>query len=256
MPRRARQRSESGIYHIILRGINRQNIFEDEADNRKFLEVLQRYKQISEYELYAYCLMGNHVHILLHVGKEPLEQIMRRICGSFVYWYNKKYERVGNLFQDRFKSEPVEDDSYFLTVLRYIHQNPLKAGLVNNIGQYKWSSYDLYANPETKSILVDSDFVLRIFNGDSDKAVQGFIDFHKQIKDAPCLEIDDSYRISDQKALEIIRSLCKINNGRELQKIGREQRDSYLKQLKGTYKLSIRQIERLTGINRGVVFRA
>jgi REP element-mobilizing transposase RayT len=73
--------------------------------------------------------MGNHVHILLKVGNEPLEQMMRRICGSYVYWYNKKYQRTGNLFQDRFKSETVENDNYFLIVLRYIHQNPLKAGL-------------------------------------------------------------------------------------------------------------------------------
>jgi REP element-mobilizing transposase RayT len=114
IPRRAREKSNSGIYHIFLRGINRQDIFEDGEDSQKFLDALQRYKEISAYSLYAYCLMGNHVHLLLQVGVEPLAQFMRRICGSYVYWYNKKYKRIGNLFQDRFKSEPDKDDANFL----------------------------------------------------------------------------------------------------------------------------------------------
>ena len=129
MPRTARKKSKSGIYHIIMRGINRQTIFEDEEDCAQFLEALQRYKEKSNYQVYAYCLMGNHVHLLVKIGIELLEQVMRRLCGSYVYWYNNKYQRVGNLFQDRFKSEPVEDDQYFQIVQRYIHQNPVKAGL-------------------------------------------------------------------------------------------------------------------------------
>ncbi len=115
MPRTARQKSESGIYHVIMRGINRQTLFEDEEDSTKMLHTLQRYREKSKYELYAYCLMGNHLHLLLKEGQEPLETVMRRICGSYVLWYNKKYERVGYLFQDRYKSEPVDTEAYFLT---------------------------------------------------------------------------------------------------------------------------------------------
>lgn len=133
MPRTARIKSESGIYHIIMRGINRQILFEDEEDCTKFIQVLQRYKEICEYKLYAYCLMGNHLHLLMMEGKEPLETVMRKICGSYVFWYNKKYSRIGYLFQDRFKSEPVEDEAYLLTVFRYIFQNPLKAGITNKL---------------------------------------------------------------------------------------------------------------------------
>ncbi len=118
MPRTARKRSESGIYHIILRGINRQAIFNDDEDRKKFKDTLRRYKEVCEFYLYGYCFMGNHLHLLLSVGHEPLEQIMRRI---------------GNLFQDRFKSEPVESDAYLLTVLRYIHLNPVKAGMVKEV---------------------------------------------------------------------------------------------------------------------------
>jgi len=133
VPRAARIKSESRIYHIIMRGINRQILFEDEEDCTKFIQTLQRYKEISEYKLYAYCLMGNHLHLLLREGKEPLETVMRRICGSYVFWYNKKYDRIGYFFQDRFKSEPVDDEVYFLVELRYIFQNPLRAGITNKI---------------------------------------------------------------------------------------------------------------------------
>jgi len=129
MPRQARRKSESGIYHIMLRGINQQQIFEDEEDSLRFLETLLKYKEQCGYEIYAYCLMGNHIHILLKEGKENLTLVLKRIAGSYVYWYNWKYRRSGHLFQDRFKSEPVEDDEYFLTVIRYIHQNPIKAGI-------------------------------------------------------------------------------------------------------------------------------
>ena len=140
MPRLPRQKSESGIYHIMLRGINQQTIFEDEEDYLKFIETLKEYKAVSGYKVFAYCLMSNHIHILIKVEKEDLDLIMKRIGGSYVYWYNWKYYRKGHLFQDRFKSEVVEDDAYFLTVLRYIHQNPVKAGIIKNIDQYKYSS--------------------------------------------------------------------------------------------------------------------
>jgi len=116
-----------------MRGINRQSIFEDEEDKHKFIETFARYTEISCYRLFAYCLMDNHIHILLEEQKEPLAMIMKRISSSYVLWFNRKYGRCGHLFQERFKSETVDNDRYFLTVLRYIHQNPLKAKLVKDI---------------------------------------------------------------------------------------------------------------------------
>ena len=96
MPRRARRKSESGIYHIMLRGINRQVIFEDEEDNLKFLETLKNYKAVSGYKLFAYCLMSNHIHLLLRVEKEDLDLIIKRIAGSYVYWYNWETQGDGS----------------------------------------------------------------------------------------------------------------------------------------------------------------
>ena len=112
--------------------------------------------------------------------KEPLEQVMRRICGRYVYWYNLKYNRIGNLFQDRFKSEPVEDDAYFLTVIRYIHRNPIKKpDLVNRLDEYRWSSFNEYIN---NTQLIDADFALNMFSTDREKAIKLFVEHNNEQK--------------------------------------------------------------------------
>ena len=197
MPRVSRIRSKSGIYHIIMRGINCQTIFEDEEDYERFIETLKKYRETCGYELYAYCLMGNHLHILLKEGKELLEQVMRRICGSYVYWYNQKYERIGNLFQDRYVSEPVEDDTYFLTAIRYIFQNPVKAELVASTKDYMWSNYNEYL---IKNKMTDVNFVLDMFNNNREIATKSFIEFINKPNEDTCLDIKENYRITDKDA--------------------------------------------------------
>ena len=115
MPRKARVVSKTKIYHVILRGVNQQVIFEDEEDFQYFITVLEKCKEICAYKIFVYCLMNNH-----------------------------KYDRIGHLFQDRFRSEPVETERYFLTVVRYIFQNPVKAGIVPAVNQYQWCNYQAY----------------------------------------------------------------------------------------------------------------
>ena len=141
MPRTARIKTESNIYHVMMRGINRQDIFEDEEDRYRFMTVLGRCKELSEFKLHAFVLMSNHIHLLIEPVGEPLEVIFKRICTSYAVWFNRKYMRAGHLFQDRFRSEGVGTDQYYKTVLRYIMQNPIKAGMVSSMEQYRWSSY-------------------------------------------------------------------------------------------------------------------
>lgn len=253
MPRVPRKKSKSGIYHIVMRGINRQTIFEDDEDCEKFIQTLQKYKEVCEYELYSYCLMGNHLHILLKEGKEPLEQVMRRICGSYVYWYNWKYERVGNLFQDRYRSEPVEDDAYFLAAMRYIYQNPVKAGLTAYVGEYPWTNYNDYIR---KNKMTDVNAGLFMFSTNIEKAKKNFIEYVEKPDDAVCLDIEEKHRISDKDAGKIIRDLCKIDHATDMQRFDILTRNSFLRELKERYYLSIRQIERLTGINRSIIFKS
>ena len=252
MPRAPRTKSKSNIYHIIMRGINRQAIFEDIEDREKFIQTLQKYKDICQFKLYAYCLMDNHLHLLLMVDKEPLETVIRRICGSYVLGYNNKYDRVGNLFQDRFKSEPVENDKYFVTALRYIIQNPVKAGMVTKIEDYQWTNYTDYIK---QSNMTDTDFAIDIFSKDRKKGLEKFLEYINTQNDDKCMEINDKHSIRDDDARKIIKVHCKVDQGIELQKLDTHERDTYLKDLKEEYGLSIRQIERLTGINRGIIQR-
>jgi len=252
MPRKPRKKSQSGIYHILMRGINRQVIFEDEDDYSCFLQILGKYKKPCGYEVYAYCLMGNHIHILLKEGQEPLEKVMRRIGGSFVYRYNTKYERIGPLFQDRFKSEAIENDRYFLTVLRYIHQNPVKAGIVEKPEHYKWSSMAEYMG---KLGIVDTAFALSFFGEEKEKAREALRQFCEVENDDCCLDLEQIKMLSDKEAKDLILKVCRIQNPFELQNLEKSHRNELLKELKEKYNLSIRQISRLTGINRGIVLR-
>ncbi len=247
MPRQARQKSESGIYHIMLRGINKQQIFLDDEDYGKFLWVLHAVKETSEFRLFAYCLMGNHIHLLIKCEKEPLEQIFRRIGSTFVYWYNVKYQRVGHLFQDRFKSEPINDESYLFTVIRYIHQNPIKASICNNIGDYRYSSFREYCG---NAWLIDSDYILQMMPMDA------FVAYNNQSNEDKCLENDDNLikKLTDEQAMEIIRLYSGCNNPDEFQQIKPGEQGELFEKLKEEG-LSLRQISRLTGAKMSVIRR-
>ncbi|SCL85570.1 MULTISPECIES: transposase [Tissierellales] len=142
--KKSKKKSSTEIYHAMLRGINGQIIFQDNEDYEKLVQTIREYKEVCGYEIYAYCLMDNYIHLLIKEEKEELGIVFRRIGTKYVYWYNCKYERSGHLFQDRYKSEVVENDKYFLTVLRYIYQNPVKVGIENDIAKYPWSSYNEY----------------------------------------------------------------------------------------------------------------
>ena len=153
MPRQPRKSSGTGIYHVMMRGINHQTIFEDEEDNYQFINTLDRMRVRYDDEgnpsgsnctYYAYCLMGNHFHLLIREREESVGETIKRIASSYVYYYNRKYGRDGHLFKERFKSEPVNDMAYFTVLLRYIHQNPVKAGIVENVKDYEFSSWGEY----------------------------------------------------------------------------------------------------------------
>ncbi len=250
MPRRARDKSKRGIYHIILRGQNRQILFEDDEDREKFIETLRNARTKSGCAIYAYCLMGNHIHLLLHEKEEGIGIIMRRIGASYVYWYNWKYKRCGHLFQDRYKSDAVEDDKYFLTVLRYIHQNPAKAGLVKKAEEFKWSSYGDYMSGKG---ITDTEFPLSILDTNLGRALDGFREFHEEQNSDICLEADEKFRLRDEDALEIIKSKCCIKSGSQLNDTAN--RDQLIRELKQEG-ISTRQLERLSGISRTRILKA
>ena len=242
MARMTRKKSESGIYHIMLRGINRQTVFLDEEDNRHFMEVLELCKEISEYRVYAYCLMGNHVHLLLQTGKEPLELAMKRIGTRYVVWYNAKYDRVGHLFQDRYKSEPVENDAYFLTVLRYILRNPVKAGICEKPEAYELSSAKDYANGGG---LTDTTFAEGMLGREE------LLRFLSEPNEDVCMD-DRPSRLNDKAAAKRFCELVGAADLKDAAEIVSTHPGRYIPELKKAG-LSIRQICRLTGISFGIV---
>ncbi|MDR2569046.1 MAG: transposase [Oscillospiraceae bacterium] len=202
MPRRGRARSTTDIYHVMLRGINQQNIFEDDEDCHKMIQILIDVKEKSKFELYSYCLMGNHCHLLLKTLDEDIALIFKRICVRYVYWYNLKYKRIGHLFQDRFRSEVVENDRNFLSVLNYIHQNPVKAGMCVLLSDYKWSSYNEYM---VKPRVIDTEFVFSLINK---KELEKFHNIENTENVDKLMEYKAPiYRLSDAESKELIKKI-------------------------------------------------
>ena len=245
MPRALRIRSASGIYHVMFRGINRQQIFEDEEDNLVYLHTLKEYKQKCGYKIFAYCLMGNHVHLLIKEGEEPLGQVFKRIGARYVYWYNTKYKRVGHLFQDRFKSEAVENIPYLYTVISYIHQNPVKAGICKYPEEYLYSSFPEYLGQPD---LVDIDHLEQYISRET------AIELSRKQMDEECMEMTDSpmFRVTDQQAKQIMEKVTGCGNVAAFQSLDYEERNKGIRILKGSG-LSLRQISRLTGVSYYVV---
>jgi putative transposase len=251
MPREARKKSRSGIYHIMLRGINRQTIFEDDEDKARFIETLKKYKEVSNYKLYSYCLMDNHIHLLLKESEETISEAIKRISSSYVYWYNMKYERCGHLFQERFKSENVESKAYFLTVLRYIHQNPIKAGLTRNIFEYRWTSINEYVS---EANLVDVELGLKLFSSDRKAATKLFINYLHEYSDDRCLDDKVKVRTSDHEVREYLYKIG-IPDITALQQMEKDKRDVALTKLKEINGVTVRQLSRITGISKSVIQR-
>lgn len=251
MPRDSRKRSRTGIYHVVFRGINKQIIFEETEDYKKFLYVLMDCKEKSGFKIFAYCLMSNHVHLLIKEGTENLGVAFRRLGASYVYWYNLKYSRNGHLFQDRFRSDAVEDQRYFLTVLRYIHQNPVKAGIVKDPGDFKWSSYREYLMPyNNKYTLCEKSYVLKMFSWN----LNAFKEHCRQACDEKIMKFTEAVKLNDMQATKAISDISGVNAPGDVQKYEKEQRNLMLKKFK-VAGIPMKQIARLTGISYGVIRR-
>lgn len=248
MSRQPRKISKSNINHIILRGNNKQIIFEDCNDYLHFIDILIFYKEECHFKIYAYCIMNNHVHLLVEHTSTNLDVIMKKIEVKFVRWYNNKYQRIGNLFQDRFKSEPITDEAYFLTVFRYIHQNPIHAGLEDALGSYPWSSYRDYLHKDSSFVNIQK--ALSLFPSHSD-----CLTFLNSYSDTKCLEHYSSIRLPDEEALKIIQSKTPCSSPSDFQHMVLSTRNQYLKLLHDEG-ITLRQLSRLTGISRTAITQA
>jgi putative transposase len=248
LPRNAREKSITGIYHIMLRGIDKRNLFFDDEDRARFIENLIKSREKGKFENLGYCLMDNHIHLLLKES-EDIGTSMKRITVSYAGWNNRKYERTGHLFQNRYLSEPVEKEGYLLTVLRYIHQNPVKAGIVKAAADYQWSSYQQYRQYYCgQDSLVKGDLIRAYFN-----SYNSFNDYMSAYNNDKCLEMLRTERFNDERLLQMI---CKKHDVGELLVIPKIERDALIKDIYSDSNTSIRQLSRVLGISKAIVAEA
>jgi len=177
MARKPRLHVPGGIYHVLIRGNGGDDIFFNKEDQTRFLLLLQEGTERFDYRLLTFCLMTNHIHLVIQVSDIPLSKIVQNVSFRYTKFINKKKKRTGHLFQGRYKAILVDGDSYLLELVRYIHNNPVRAGLVNDPVDYPWSSHCAYLGKNDIPFLT-TDLVLGQFGNKlsvSCKRYQNFV---------------------------------------------------------------------------------
>ncbi|PHQ79292.1 MAG: hypothetical protein COB66_07130 [Coxiella sp. (in: Bacteria)] len=230
MPRKLRIHYDQAIYHVMMRGNYKQTVFYDDADYAYFIKLLQRAIKKFNCKLHLYCLMTNHIHLVLEVSNIPMGKIIQAVTSPFTRICNKKYERNGHAFSGRPLAKLVCDDLYLLELCYYVHRNPLKAGMVNDLNDYPWSSHHAYLQGSDDSWMTTAyvQELLKHYIGEN-KSYADFMSYHEQINVEPkfCnfdvngeLIIRDSvnHKIKSSKRLdlsqfsiaEIISDICNL----------------------------------------------
>lgn len=178
MSRTSRLKGENAFYHVMQRGNAKKEIFRDSRDKERYLQALKMQQHKYGFELYSYCLMDNHIHLLLGAAGADISDVMKGLNVSYVQYFNKKHACCGHLFQGRFKSEIVDTDSYLLQASKYIHLNPVTAKIVNNPIDYSWSSYGIYMGQlHDEYRLLNTALILSIATLDTNSAVSAYQSF-------------------------------------------------------------------------------
>ena len=251
-----RKQSPTDFYHLYSRGNGRQIIFEDPSDNDRFLFCLARALKESNTSLYAYCLMSNHYHLVIKSQYASLADFAYELNCNYARYFNRAHNHVGHLFQDRFCSEPIHDDEYFLSAIRYVHRNPVEARITTTC-DYPWSSYAAYLEASTSSIQsaaasvpVETSTALAMLGG-----VEAFKDFHAH-SGKQSFEDDAPMRtqLATADILSVARRALDGADPLTIKSLPRKERDRDIRLLKSS-RLSIRQIALITGISRSAIQR-
>lgn len=250
MTRKIRLISCTGYYHVVLKGVGNMIIFEDSKDYRFFLNAIKRVKDEMGIEVNAYCLISNHVHLLLNDNGNGLDNVMQKLEIIYAKHYNWKYDRQGPLFKGRFFSKPIISDNQFLAVFKYIIRNPEKAG-ISAVEDYEWGCYMEYIDGENcHRHIIDDAKALEMFGGVA------------ELKEALRKSFSDDERVSivgtfatDEEVMEHIRLLYGENFLENIKKSGKKDRNKGIAMLKKNG-ICNSQLERITGFSRSIVQRA
>lgn len=248
MPRTSRQKSETNFYHIVTRGNNKGKLFFHPSDYKKFLKVLEQ-KLCEDIHLYAYCLMSNHVHMLIQADYEALSKFMKRLDTTYAMYFNYRYDCVGHVFEDRYKSEPVQSKTHYWNTIRYIHNNPVKAGMVLEAEKYPWSSMKGYY--EGNNWLIDRNSSVILHSRFENQ--QQWIQYHNGYGEYLYLDVEEDTKQMKQLLCEKeIKRLCKrycLNNIWEL-RIHTDAMGKFMMKIRNNYHMTYSEIEKYTGIKR------
>lgn len=245
MTRVARALSELGHYHVMLKGCAGQLIFEDDDDRLYFLNLLNSRFTSAHIRLLAWCLMDNHVHLLFDDLDNQMSVAMHAIDTAYAKHFNQKTGRRGPVFQERFKSVIISDDKQLLRCVRYIHDNPAKAG-ISSAPLYRWSSFhEYFSHPE----ICDCEGILNLFGG-----TEAFYLSSTDGKPNPYF-MPEGKHISDMDALEVARALLAPHEPYQLKTLPKSERNRLLAVLRHRG-FTIDQISRLTGIGTNIIQRA
>lgn len=183
MPRKPRIHIDDGFYHVLSRGNNKQEIFFQPSDYTYYLSILDKYGPLNDVTLHAYVLMPNHVHLIVQTGSTPLAKFMQVVQQTYAQGFNRRYDRVGHVFQGRYKAPLIEDDAYLLALIRYIHLNPVRAHLCTDPLQYPWSSHHHYMTGRGPGLVTTTfvESILATFGGKT-------IDDYELLPEAASLE--------------------------------------------------------------------
>jgi putative transposase len=257
MPRLPRKYDDIGIYHIMVRGNAKQDIFIDSQDKRKFIKTIIQKRIEGLFAIYAFCIMSNHAHLIVKEEKESISKFMKRITISYAFYFNAKYDRVGHVFQDRFKSEAIKDDSYLLSAIRYVHNNPEKAGIMNK-ENYPWSSYKWYVSPDIDNKLTGVSEVLKMFSLDIEESVKIFKKFSNKVETREFLDINQGRNINKDNVEQFLNKFLNKNSMIKddlCKKKYVKQRNDLIRTLVSNSNISRRNISEIIGLNRETVRR-
>lgn len=253
MARQARTISPTDYYHVIMRGNNRTSIFSNHSQKQYFRDLLKEQKEECLLEIAGYCIMDNHVHIAVKADLDNLTKSMKSVNIRYAMRYNREKEQIGHVYQDRYKSEVIHNENILSLVIRYIHNNPVKAKIVNHPGDYKWSSYNEYFNNSNDNLIDISqrEFVLELNNG-----ISNFKEFHKLEDQNEYLEINedrDKNRID--KAMKILGKYIDIEDRNSINNLKQDIKlqDEIIKNLLENSNLSHRKIAEILDVTSSKV---
>ncbi|WP_053955450.1 transposase [Inediibacterium massiliense] len=206
MPRAARIKNEEGIYHIMCRSISEVNLFLEDQDKIKYFQLIQKYKEKFRFKVYAYCLMDNHGHLIIDCNGVDISKIMHSINFCYAQYFNRKYNRHGHLFQDRFKSKLIKDEKYLITLSAYIHNNPKDlSDYKYQVERYQFSSLNDYIKETNSFEILDTSFLIQLLNLNNKKNKRAYIEFVKK-----CESEDDPIDVEFESVENVYKSERKI----------------------------------------------